>query len=122
MILLYTLYSEKDRRLYVAARAIASKFGTIFDFKQIIKKHGYVKRKAQKVIGIGTCKYRNKQFEIIARLRAEYQAAGNSIIRARAKITLHFKRRCIPSGYVPKARNILIFLRFHALPARHLNT
>ena len=25
--------------------------------KQLFKKHGYVKRKAQKVIGIGTCKY-----------------------------------------------------------------
>lgn len=40
---------------------------------QFFKKLGYVKRKAQKVIGIGTCEYRNEQFEIITRLRAEYQ-------------------------------------------------
>jgi len=53
--------------------------------KQLFKKHGYVKRKAQKVIGIGTCKYRNEQFEIIARLRAEYQAAGNPIISVDTK-------------------------------------
>ena len=25
------------------------------------------------------------------------------LIRTRSKITLHFKRRCIPAGYVPKA-------------------
>ena len=53
--------------------------------KKLFKKHGYVKRKAQKVIGIGTCKYRNEQFEIIARLRAEYQAAGNPIISVDTK-------------------------------------
>ena len=53
--------------------------------KQLFKKHGYVKRKAQKVIGIGTCKYRNEQFEIIARQRAEYQAAGNPIISVDTK-------------------------------------
>jgi hypothetical protein len=53
--------------------------------KQLFKKQGYVKRKAQKVIGIGTCKYRNEQFEIIARLRAEYQAAGNPIISVDTK-------------------------------------
>jgi len=29
--------------------------------KRLFKKHGYVKRKAQKVIGIGTCKYREVQ-------------------------------------------------------------
>ena len=28
-------------------------------------------------------------------------------IRARSKITLHFKRRCIPSGCVPKAQQYL---------------
>jgi DNA-binding GntR family transcriptional regulator len=48
--------------------------------KQLFKKHGYVKRAAQKVIGTGTCKYRNEQFEIIAGLRIEYQEAGNPII------------------------------------------
>ncbi len=53
--------------------------------KKLFKKHGYVKRKAQKMIGIGNCKYRNEQFEIIARLRAEYQAAGNPIISVDTK-------------------------------------
>jgi len=48
--------------------------------KQLFKKHGYVKRAAQKVIGIGTCKSRNEQFEIIAKFRAEYLEAGNPII------------------------------------------
>lgn len=48
--------------------------------KQLFKKHGYVKRAAQKVIGTGTCKSRDEQFEIIAGLRIEYQEAGNPII------------------------------------------
>lgn len=48
--------------------------------KQLFKKHGYVKRAAQKVIGTGTCKSRNEQFEIIAKLRGEYLDAGNPII------------------------------------------
>jgi hypothetical protein len=48
--------------------------------KQLFKKHGYVKRAAQKVIGTGTCKSRDEQFEIIAGLRIEYQDAGNPII------------------------------------------
>ena len=42
-------------------------------------------------------------------------------LRARSKITVHFGRRCIPSGCVAKSRNIQIFLRFYALPARRLN-
>jgi hypothetical protein len=45
-----------------------------------------------------------------------------SILRARSKITSHFKRRCIPPDCVAKARNILIFLRFRALPDGRLNT
>jgi len=28
-------------------------------------------------------------------------------LRARSKITLHFKRRCVLSGYVPKAQEYL---------------
>ena len=31
----------------------------------------------------------------------------NQALRARSKITLHFKRRCIPPGYVPKAQKYL---------------
>ena len=48
--------------------------------KQLFKKHGYVKRAAQKAVSTGICKYRDEQFKIIAELRVEYQAAGNPII------------------------------------------
>ena len=43
-------------------------------------------------------------------------------IRVRTEISSHFKRWCIPLGCVAKARNILIFLRFRALPDVRLNT
>jgi len=46
---------------------------------------------------------------------------GPLVLRAHSKITSHFMRRCIPPGCVAKARNILIFLRFRALPDSRLN-
>lgn len=50
--------------------------------KNLFKKNGFVKRKAQKAVsaGKGDSKERNLQFEIIALLRAQYEAAGNPII------------------------------------------
>lgn len=48
--------------------------------KQLFKKHGYVKRAAQKVVSIGASEFRKEQFEIIYKLRAEYEIAGNPII------------------------------------------
>lgn len=48
--------------------------------KQLFKKHGYKKRKAQKSVSTGKCKDRNEQFEIIAELKKKYIAAGNPII------------------------------------------
>jgi len=50
--------------------------------KNLFKKHGFVKRKMQKTVGTGKgdSEDRNKQFEIIASLRAEYELAGNPII------------------------------------------
>lgn len=48
--------------------------------KQLFKKHGYVKRAAQKAISIGAYKFRDEQFAIINKLRAEYYIAGNPII------------------------------------------
>ncbi len=42
-------------------------------------------------------------------------------LRAHAKTTSHFIRRCIPLGCVAKTRNIQIFLRFRALPSGRLN-
>ena len=40
--------------------------------KQLFKKHGYTKRKAQKSVSIGQSKDRNKQFEIIAKIKKTY--------------------------------------------------
>ncbi|MEG4208401.1 hypothetical protein QUA20_31575 [Microcoleus sp. Pol7_A1] len=53
------------------------------------KKHGYVKRKAQKKQTIGINKNRDAQFKKIARLHAEYRKASNPIISFDTK-----KRRC----------------------------
>ena len=48
--------------------------------KQLFKKHGYRKRKAQKSLSIGKSKNRNEQFENIAKLKSNYMNAGNPII------------------------------------------
>ncbi len=48
--------------------------------KKLFKKHGYVKRTAQKVIGTGSSKDRNEQFEIIRDVIKEYQSCGNPVI------------------------------------------
>ncbi len=53
--------------------------------RQLFKKHGYVKRKAQKSLSTGSCEYRNEQFEIIARLRTLYQTAGSPVISIDAR-------------------------------------
>ena len=53
--------------------------------KRLFKKHGYVKRKAQKVLSTGTCKYRNEQFKIISELLESYKVAGNPIISVDTK-------------------------------------
>ncbi|MEG4497594.1 hypothetical protein QUB05_09970 [Microcoleus sp. F10-C6] len=46
---------------------------------KLLKKHGFVKRKAQKKQTIGTNKNRNSQFENIAMLDTQYRKAGNPI-------------------------------------------
>ena len=50
--------------------------------KNLFKKHGFVKRTAQKSLssGKGDTKDRNTQFENIASLREQYESAGNPII------------------------------------------
>ncbi|MCP4105006.1 MAG: ISAzo13 family transposase [Desulfobacteraceae bacterium] len=53
--------------------------------RQLFKKHGFVKRKAQKSLSTGSCEYRNEQFEIIAGLKALYRTAGNPIISVDTK-------------------------------------
>ena len=53
--------------------------------KKLFKKHGYVKRKAQKVINNGTCEGRNEQFEIISDLIFQYKIIGNPVISVDTK-------------------------------------
>ncbi len=53
--------------------------------KQLLKKHGYVKRKAQKRLSTGEHRDRNAQFERIAGLKDDYQGSGNPIISVDTK-------------------------------------
>ena len=48
--------------------------------KQLLSKHGYVKRKMQKTKTKKEPKNRNEQFEKIQGLRAEYEANGNPVV------------------------------------------
>lgn len=48
--------------------------------RQLLDKHNYVKRKAQKQLATGQTANRNEQFENIDRLRQEYRDAGNPIM------------------------------------------
>lgn len=48
--------------------------------RQLLHKHNYRRRKAQKKQTMKAVQDKNAQFENIARLKAEYQAAGNPII------------------------------------------
>ena len=49
--------------------------------RQLLKKHNYRRRKAQKKTGMKReIKNRNEQFENIIRLKSEFEAAGNPII------------------------------------------
>ncbi len=53
--------------------------------KKLLKKHGYVKRKALKKKAAGGHVDRNAQFERIAKLRDEYQTQGNPVISVDTK-------------------------------------
>ncbi len=53
--------------------------------KQLLKKHGYVKRKAQKRLSTGEHRDRNAQFERIADLKAQYEGSANPIISVDTK-------------------------------------
>lgn len=48
--------------------------------KQLLKKHGFKKRKALKMKKIGDCENRNAQFDNIACHKAEYMESNNPII------------------------------------------
>jgi hypothetical protein len=47
---------------------------------QLLERHNYRKRKAQKRLATGTHPQRNEQFENIERLKQSYQRAGNPIL------------------------------------------
>lgn len=47
---------------------------------QLLEKHNYRKRKAQKRLATGAHPQRNEQFENIERLRSSYQTAGNPVL------------------------------------------
>jgi hypothetical protein len=48
--------------------------------RQLLARHGYVRRKAQKRLSLKQHKDRDQQFRTIARLRAEYEASPNPIL------------------------------------------
>ena len=48
--------------------------------RKLLKKHGYCRRKIQKRTTRKNVAHRNEQFENIARLRAEFEKAGNPIL------------------------------------------
>jgi hypothetical protein len=52
---------------------------------QLLRRHRLGRRKAQKTQTMGRHKHRDRQFHIIARLRQEYEAAGNPILSVDSK-------------------------------------
>jgi hypothetical protein len=62
--------------------------------KQLLRKHGYVKRKAQKSKAMGGHADRNQQFNNIARLKWEYLGSANPIVSMDTK-----KRELIGNFY-----------------------
>jgi hypothetical protein len=58
--------------------------------RKLLKKHNYRRRKAQKRVSLKSeIKNRNEQFEKIARLKAEFKAAGNPVISMDTKKKEH---------------------------------
>jgi len=57
--------------------------------KQLLKKHGFVKRKMQKSVAMKDSKDRNEQFEKIKKLREEYSKSENPIISIDVKKRSH---------------------------------
>ncbi len=58
--------------------------------KKLLKKHGFVKRKALKKTSTGQNKNRDQQFKKITKLRAKYEKSDNPIISIDAK-RIHWK-------------------------------
>ena len=57
--------------------------------RKLLKKHNYRRRKAQKRQTMKSVPHRNEQFENIARLIAEYEAAGNPVVSMDTKKKEH---------------------------------
>ena len=57
--------------------------------KQLLKKHGFVKRKMQKTVTMKDCKGRNEQFERISKLKEEYSNSENPVISIDVKKRSH---------------------------------
>jgi len=68
--------------------------------RQLLDKHNYVKRKAQKQMAIGKTVNRNEQFENINRLKQEYKDAGNPII------SIDTKKKSISATCIETANSI----------------
>ena len=63
---------------------------SVWVVRQLLKEHGYRRRKAQKrLTPKKDIPHRNEQFEKIAHLRAEYEAAGNPVISLDTKKKEH---------------------------------
>jgi hypothetical protein len=57
--------------------------------RQLLKKHNYRRRKAQKRTSRKNVAHRNEQFENIIRLKADYEAAGNPVVSMDTKKKEH---------------------------------
>ena len=73
--------------------------------KQLLKKHNFKKRKAQKTTSIGYSKQRNEQFERIFELKAEYMASDNPVVSIDSKKkelsgNLYRKGTCYTTGII----------------------
>jgi Rhodopirellula transposase DDE domain len=77
---------EKVRWTNLKPWQIAERLASQYDIgvslnviRQLLKKHGYRRRKIQKRTTKKNVKHRNEQFENIIRLKAEFEAAGNPV-------------------------------------------
>ena len=83
--------NEKVRWTNLSRKQIASKMeceGIVISVtvvKQLLKKHGFVKRKAVKIKRIGTTQNRNEQFDRISDLKQRYCDEGNPVISVDTK-------------------------------------
>ena len=73
-------WTNLKRREISEAFALRELNVTMHVVKQLLNKHGYVKRKMKKTATMKEAENRNEQFERINELRIEYEGTGNPII------------------------------------------